>query len=564
MTDLALVYDADTMSIDLALDYYRGDDKRPAELQILSADGLVSRAYYGSYVVASDDASRMVTFAPHFDSSEVAIGEAYAYDRLDTGLYGNEQQLVAPDVTIDDHYALHGVMAASGEWLFIAAPQWRGSVTNGGAVMVFRHDGAAWQYVTRLELPAPEAEAQLSWALACSGDGGVLVATTPFAAAGGVRRGAGHIWERDGGTYVYTATLMASAGSDDDQLGYAAACSGDGGVVYLGARIADDSGRVFRFVKSGTWPATETDSFTGSDTEADDRYGAYAVLSGTWTGRTIVTDDDGANVWVGAARWRDAALQRVGAVYWVAEVAGSMVEQQRIHPATPLGDLQWYGWCLSYHNGVLAAGVQGYDTPSWDVGAVVLFQQTGGQFSETHLIQAATAEPYTYYGFDAWLAGNLLLIGATDYNGGRGAVYVVDRATGEFGAGAQAAQLRIDDGLETAIMVSLFSDRRASDSDTLPWRSGDRRGWWGDTFRERELGSHLWWLSREPQRSDVLVSAVEYAREALAWLVDDGVADSVEVDAEYVRRGVIGLWVDVTRPDQPPVRYQFNTFWKGL
>ncbi|WP_324606427.1 phage GP46 family protein [Xenorhabdus nematophila] len=68
-----------------------------------------------------------------------------------------------------------------------------------------------------------------------------------------------------------------------------------------------------------------------------------------------------------------------------------------------------------------------------------------------------------------------------------------------------------------------FTDRRALDSDELPAGAGtDRRGWWGDTFNTRSIGSRLWLLAREKQLSAVLHRAKAYADEALAWLIDDG------------------------------------------
>lgn len=123
-----------------------------------------------------------------------------------------------------------------------------------------------------------------------------------------------------------------------------------------------------------------------------------------------------------------------------------------------------------------------------------------------------------------------------------------------------------DDGLETAVVLSLFTDRRAEDGDPLPGNAEDRRGWWGDSFPSApgdRIGSRLWLLNREKQIPVVLTRAREYALEALQWLVDDGVARAINVTAEIVRAGVLGLGIEIVRSDAPVARYRFETFWKA-
>lgn len=125
--------------------------------------------------------------------------------------------------------------------------------------------------------------------------------------------------------------------------------------------------------------------------------------------------------------------------------------------------------------------------------------------------------------------------------------------------------LEEDAGLETAVVISLFTDRRAEADDELPG-GDDLRGWWGDALAEVEgdrIGSRLWLLSREKQLPQVLARAREYALEALQWLIEDGVASAVDVTAEIVRQGVLGLAVEIRRAGKPPVRYRFEQFWKG-
>lgn len=127
-----------------------------------------------------------------------------------------------------------------------------------------------------------------------------------------------------------------------------------------------------------------------------------------------------------------------------------------------------------------------------------------------------------------------------------------------------APQLDADDGLETAVVLSLFTDRLANPDDVLPDNSGHRRGWWGDSFADIDgdrIGSRLWLLSREKQLPVVLQRARGYAREALDWLIEDGIARNVEVDADFPRAGVLALAVTIFRAVDGPVRFRFETFW---
>jgi phage gp46-like protein len=134
------------------------------------------------------------------------------------------------------------------------------------------------------------------------------------------------------------------------------------------------------------------------------------------------------------------------------------------------------------------------------------------------------------------------------------------------GADYALAQLGLteDDGLETAVIISLFTDRRAAEDDVLPGMDGDRRGWWADAYPAVQgdlIGSRLWLLAREKQIPQTLARAREYAIEALQWLVEDGIAASVDVTAEVVRTGVLGLTVEIQRTAGPTARYRFETFW---
>lgn len=121
-----------------------------------------------------------------------------------------------------------------------------------------------------------------------------------------------------------------------------------------------------------------------------------------------------------------------------------------------------------------------------------------------------------------------------------------------FDMAIKNGDIATDDGLLTAVFVSLFTDRRANDDDVIPDGTGDQRGSWQDQYLDVPddlQGSRLWLLSREKELPDVLERARMYAEEALAWSIEDGVARSVSVSTEWVKPGVLGLLLDMRLMD---------------
>jgi phage gp46-like protein len=127
--------------------------------------------------------------------------------------------------------------------------------------------------------------------------------------------------------------------------------------------------------------------------------------------------------------------------------------------------------------------------------------------------------------------------------------------------GVAGGDLMTDDGLKTAVIISLFTDARVRADDPLP-ADGDRKGWWGDALpavQGDEIGSRLWLLAREKFLPSVVARAREYATEALAWLLRDGIAATVEVFAEAIRPQTLAIAVEITRPGGPGrLRYDFT------
>lgn len=125
--------------------------------------------------------------------------------------------------------------------------------------------------------------------------------------------------------------------------------------------------------------------------------------------------------------------------------------------------------------------------------------------------------------------------------------------------------LATDDGLRTAVALSLLCDRRAEADDVLPDGTSDRRGWWADAIADQDgdrWGSRLWLLSREKALPEVRRRAEAYAREALDWLLEDGVAAEVDATAETRDRDVLWLQVIIQRGDGRRIADRYQYVWR--
>lgn len=120
-----------------------------------------------------------------------------------------------------------------------------------------------------------------------------------------------------------------------------------------------------------------------------------------------------------------------------------------------------------------------------------------------------------------------------------------DTLSGDVLVGASG--ITDDASLTTCVLLSLFSHRRARSDDVLP-DGLDRRGWVGDVLAEKDgdlFGSRLWLLSREKQTEETRRRAIEYAREALAWMIVDKLADGIDISAEWIATGKLGMRVHI-------------------
>lgn len=122
------------------------------------------------------------------------------------------------------------------------------------------------------------------------------------------------------------------------------------------------------------------------------------------------------------------------------------------------------------------------------------------------------------------------------------------------------------DPLVRAVMLSLFTWRRAAVEDVEPGES--RLGWCGDTLAPvagDRIGSRLWLLARRNVTAETMQKAREYASEALQWLIDDGVASTIETAAARLGRNGIALNVILYREDKRILLdLRFADIWSAI
>ncbi len=124
--------------------------------------------------------------------------------------------------------------------------------------------------------------------------------------------------------------------------------------------------------------------------------------------------------------------------------------------------------------------------------------------------------------------------------------------------------LKADNGLETAALISLFSDRRVT-FEQLPAGHDNRRGWWADLIADVEndqIGSRLWQLEAEGKILSFTSAELENIfSECFEWLIDDGIATRVEVSADRIDTNEIAGSALIYRPKGDDIPFKF--IWDG-
>jgi len=119
----------------------------------------------------------------------------------------------------------------------------------------------------------------------------------------------------------------------------------------------------------------------------------------------------------------------------------------------------------------------------------------------------------------------------------------------------------IDNGLETYVIVAIFSDRRISTSE-LPDQESFKRGYWADQFSEIEndkIGSKIWTLLREKKTNNARKKWEDAILESLQIMIDDKIAKDIIVSSEYDIENRLNIFIKIIKPDNDEISFQL--FW---
>lgn len=118
--------------------------------------------------------------------------------------------------------------------------------------------------------------------------------------------------------------------------------------------------------------------------------------------------------------------------------------------------------------------------------------------------------------------------------------------------------------LDTALLISLFTDRVAAADDEIPDGTDDRRGWWGDDGEEFPIGSRLWLLDRGKLTTQTALAAKNYITEALQWMLTDGVAARVVVETAVQLPDALAAQIQIFRQDGTQIARNFAWVWQKV
>lgn len=121
----------------------------------------------------------------------------------------------------------------------------------------------------------------------------------------------------------------------------------------------------------------------------------------------------------------------------------------------------------------------------------------------------------------------------------------------------------IQNTLYRALIISLFTWRRKNTSDD----SDHPYGWWGDSYpsiANDKIGSRLYLLARSKLNNQTANFAKIYIKEAVQWMINDGLASRIDVSVKRIDLTVLAATINIFKEDGSNEEYRFDNLWSKI
>jgi hypothetical protein len=238
-------------------------------------------------------------------------------------------------------------------------------------------------------------------------------------------QGKATIFFRNGGTWEFQQDVTASDGSSSDLFGFSVAVDGDYAIV--GAyRDASETGAAYIFQRSGsTW--SEIKKVTASDGASGDRFGYSVAISGDYA--------------LVGAYWEDpSGTSNAGSAYIFDRTYGLGVGwwQRAKLTASDKGADDYFGHSVAISGDYAVVGAYSDNYSGDNKGSAYVFERSGITWPEKRKIRPQVAPTYgDYFGWSVSISGDYIICGCPyDDDGGMssGSAYIFERdGGGEWG-----------------------------------------------------------------------------------------------------------------------------------
>lgn len=135
------------------------------------------------------------------------------------------------------------------------------------------------------------------------------------------------------------------------------------------------------------------------------------------------------------------------------------------------------------------------------------------------------------------------------------------RNDGYFDLFFDGGDLLTGESLENAVIISIGSISRLAGREFTAELHDD--GWWGESTNEDDSwGAELQALVPGKSVPNVELRARQSVQEALKWIVDDGIAEKIDVSAVASSES-LDLSIDITRGGTVE-NYRYNVLWSEV